>query len=42
MEYNIKNIVGPSIEICRRDTCKTWDNIFNFIAEDVLILSKKG
>ena len=33
---------GPSVDIYERDTHKPWDNVFSFIAKDILNFSKKG
>ena len=35
------NPVGPSIDIYERDTLEPWENVFSYIAEDILKLKKR-
>jgi Flp pilus assembly protein TadD len=36
------NPVSSSVEIIHRDTCESWENVFNSIAEDILELKDKA
>ena len=38
----LHNPVGPSIDIFERDTLEPWDNVFSYIAEDILKIKKLG